>query len=158
MGRFYGIVGRQQASIDEYKRAMQLAPPLAPIAMIPIGEALAAEGRVAAADSTFGEVRKMLGPDMEFMLAGGMAAAGHKADALRLVAKYEALAQKTYVRPEIIAGVYVRLGDRDRAFVWLNKALQERSPYLLALKVDHQWDPIRSDPRFNALVKQVGLP
>lgn len=158
MGRFYGIVGRPRESIEEYRRVMQLAPPLTPMAMIPIGEAMATQGQVAAADSIFDEVRKMLGPDMEFLLASGQAAAGHRAEALRLVTKYEALAQKTYVRPELIAGVYVRLGDRERAFAWLEKARAARSPYLLALKVDRQWDPIRTDPRFADLVRRVGLP
>jgi eukaryotic-like serine/threonine-protein kinase len=158
LGRFYGIVGRPQEAIDEYQRAMQLAPPIAPIAMIPIGEALTAQGRTAEADSIFRQARAMLGPDMEFMLASGEAARGHRAEALRLVAKLEALSNKTYVRPELVAGVYVRLGDRDKAFAWLEKAYQARSPYLLALKVDRQWSPIRDDPRFARLVQQVGLP
>jgi hypothetical protein len=62
------------------------------------------------------------------------------------------------VRPELIAAVYVRLGDRDKAFEWLDKAYEARSPYLLALKVDRQWNPIRNDPRFARLVRQIGLP
>jgi hypothetical protein len=52
----------------------------------------------------------------------------------------------------------VRLGDRDRAFQWLDSALAARSPYLLALKADRQWNPIRADARFDALVTKVGLP
>jgi hypothetical protein len=135
-----------------------LSPQIAPIAMIGIGEALIAQGRNAEADSTFGQTRKMLGPEMEFMLASGEAAQGHRAEALRLVAKLEAISRKTYVRPELIAVVYVRLGDRDKAFAWLEKAYEARSPYLLALKVDRQWSPIRGDPRFARLVGRIGLP
>ncbi len=158
LGRFYGIVGRPRESIAEYQRAIQLAPSVEPIAMVSIGEALIAEGRNAEADSIFGQARKMLGPDLEFMLASAEAARGHRAEALRLVARLEALSSVTYVRPELIAAVYVRLGDRDKAFQWLDKAYQARSPYLLALKVDRQWNPIRSDPRFGRLVHRVGLP
>ena len=62
------------------------------------------------------------------------------------------------MRPELIAAVYVNLGDRDKAFEWLKQAYEERSPYLLALKVDQKWDPIRQDPRFRALVAKIGLP
>jgi eukaryotic-like serine/threonine-protein kinase len=158
LGRFYEIVGRPQESIDEYQRAIQLAPSMAPVAMVAIGEALIVQGRIAEADSIFGQARKMLGPDMEFMLASGEAARGHRAEALRLVTKLEARSRVTYVRPELIAAVYVRLGDRDKAFDWLNKAYEARSPYLLALKVDRQWNPIRDDPRFAALVRKIGLP
>ena len=158
LGRFYGIVGRPQESINEYQRAVQLAPSVTPIAMVAIGEALIAQGNTAEADSTFGRARKMLGPDMEFMLASGEAALGHRAEALRLVGKMEARSRLTYVRPELIAAVYVRLGDRDKAFYWLNKAFEARSPYLLALKVDRQWNPIRNDPRFSTLTRKIGLP
>jgi len=158
LGRFYGIVGQPQKSIDEYQRAMQLAPSIAPIAMVAIGEAFIAQGRTAEADSIFGQARQMLGPDMEYLLASGEAARGHRAEALRLVAKFEGHSRATYVRPDLIAGVYVRLGDRDKAFEWLDKAYQARSPYLLALNVDRQWDPIRRDPRFARLVRAIGLP
>jgi TolB-like protein/tRNA A-37 threonylcarbamoyl transferase component Bud32 len=158
LGRFYGIVGRPQESIGEYQRAIQLAPSIAPIAMVAIGEAFVAQGRDAEADSIFRQARQMLGPKMDFMLASGEAARGNRAEALRLVAKLEDISRVTYVRPEIIAAVYVRLGDRDKAFEWLENAYQARSPYLLALNVDRQWNPIRKDPRFAQLVRKIGLP
>jgi eukaryotic-like serine/threonine-protein kinase len=155
LGRFYGILGRQQEAIDEYQRAIQLAPPIAPIALTQIGEAQIALGRKAEADTTFDQARKMLGADMDFLMASGEAARGRKAEALRLVAKLEAVSRQTYVRPEIIAGVYARLGDKDKAFAWLEKGYEVRSPYLLSLAVDRQWDPIRDDPRFAQLVQKV---
>ncbi|HJQ11178.1 MAG TPA: protein kinase [Gemmatimonadaceae bacterium] len=158
LGRFYGIVGRPQESIDEYQRAIQLAPPVAPIAMAAIGEALITQRRYAQADSVLAQARQMLGPDMDFLLAQSEAARGRRAEAVRLLAKYEARARATYVRPELIAAVYVRLGDKDNAFQWLEKAYDARSPYLLALRVDRQWDPLREDPRFRQLVSKIGLP
>lgn len=158
LGRFYGIVGRPQESVEEYQRAIQLAPPVAPIAMAAIAEALIREERYSEADSVLVKARQMLGPEMDFLLAESEAARGHRAEALRLVAKYEARARVTYVRPELIAAVYVRLDDKDKALEWLQKAYEARSPYLLALNVDRQWDPIRLDPRFRRLVRQIGLP
>ncbi len=50
------------------------------------------------------------------------------------------------------------MGDKDRAFKWLNTAYQERDFYLFSLKTDFQLDPIRSDPRFAELVRKIGLP
>jgi tetratricopeptide (TPR) repeat protein len=158
LGRFYGIIGQPEESIAEYQRAMQLSPSVAPIAMVAIGEALIEQGHNNDADSIFAQAREMLGPNMEFLLASGEAARGRRLEAIRLVKKFEALSRTTYVRPELIAAVYVRLGDRDKAFEWLDKAYEERSPYLLALRVDRQWAPIRNDPRFVGLVRKIGLP
>jgi hypothetical protein len=53
--------------------------------------------------------------------------------------------------------VYIGLGDKEQAFVWLEKAFQERSNYVAFLKVFPLLDPIRSDPRFNDLVRRIGL-
>jgi TolB-like protein/Tfp pilus assembly protein PilF len=52
---------------------------------------------------------------------------------------------------------YVGMGDKDKAFAWLQKAYLEHSPVLTALKVDPIYDPLRSDPRFQDLLRRVGL-
>jgi serine/threonine protein kinase len=57
-----------------------------------------------------------------------------------------------------IAVLYADLGDKEQAFRWLNTAYQERDWLLLGLKTDFLLDPLRSDPRFVALVRKVGLP
>jgi serine/threonine protein kinase/tetratricopeptide (TPR) repeat protein len=57
-----------------------------------------------------------------------------------------------------IAELYADLGDKDHAFRWLNTAYQERDLYLLGLKTNFLFDPIRPDPRFAELVRKVGLP
>ena len=45
-----------------------------------------------------------------------------------------------------------------QAFLWLEKAYDERTNSLAYLKVDATWDPLRSDPRFADLVRRIGLP
>lgn len=57
-----------------------------------------------------------------------------------------------------IASSYAELGDKEHAFEWLNTAFQEHEEYLLGLKTDLSFDPIRSDARFAELVRKVGLP
>jgi serine/threonine protein kinase/tetratricopeptide (TPR) repeat protein len=57
-----------------------------------------------------------------------------------------------------IADLYADLGDKERAFQWLNTAYQERDGLLEGLKTDFLLDPLRSDPRFAELVRKVGLP
>jgi serine/threonine-protein kinase len=66
--------------------------------------------------------------------------------------------KQTYVAPIEIAKKYALLGENDEAFSWLEKSYDERSTQLVFLKVDPNWDTLRSDPRFVDLVKRIGLP
>jgi TolB-like protein/DNA-binding winged helix-turn-helix (wHTH) protein/Tfp pilus assembly protein PilF len=56
-----------------------------------------------------------------------------------------------------LAVAYGYLGDKNRAFEWLDKAYQEHSSWMAELKINPMNDPLRSDPRFEALVKRVNL-
>jgi len=51
----------------------------------------------------------------------------------------------------------VGLGDKNRAFEWLERTYAERSPKLVYLKVEPQLDPLRSDPRFGTLMAKMGF-
>jgi TolB-like protein len=57
-----------------------------------------------------------------------------------------------------MAFTYSSLGDKDRAFAWLDKAVEQRNWMIIYLKRDDVWNPLRSDPRFTALLRRVGLP
>jgi tetratricopeptide (TPR) repeat protein len=54
-----------------------------------------------------------------------------------------------------VAAVYAILDDRENAFVWLEKAYQESDDFLVFLKIQPQFEPLRSDPRYQALIKKV---
>lgn len=62
-----------------------------------------------------------------------------------------------YVSPIFIAMDYALLGDKDHAFGWLEKALEERSGWLLELKFDPEWDNLRTDPRFEKLIRHLAI-
>jgi hypothetical protein len=49
------------------------------------------------------------------------------------------------------------MGEKDQAFEWLDKAYEERSPWLIHLRVDPRFETLHSDPRFTNLVRRVGL-
>ncbi len=76
---------------------------------------------------------------------------------VRLV-NLEAMARERYISPLDLARLYAQVGDRDRAFAQLEAAVAERSMGLVMLKVDRAWDRIRDDPRFTAIVLEVGIP
>jgi hypothetical protein len=68
------------------------------------------------------------------------------------------LSSTRYVSPYSVALVHCGLGDRDQALAWLEKAYVERSDYMPYLNREPMLDGLRSDPRFAALVRRVGLP
>ena len=64
--------------------------------------------------------------------------------------------ERSYVSPYFIALIYTGLGEKDKAFEWLEKAYHERHPYLAFLKVEPVFDTLRSDPRFADLLRRIG--
>jgi tetratricopeptide (TPR) repeat protein len=67
-------------------------------------------------------------------------------------------ANREYVTPSRVARIYARLGDETQALEWLEKAYRERDLFLGDLKVDPNFDSVRSDPRFADLLRRMGLP
>jgi Flp pilus assembly protein TadD len=117
---------------------------------------------LADAVSTVEQVRKLAGektdlPMVHALLAHAYAHAGRKADAQDELNVLTAIGQKRYVPPSYLAIVYLALGNQDKAFQYLTKSYQDRSEQVLYLGVEPIVDPLRSDPRFDALLKQVGL-
>ena len=72
--------------------------------------------------------------------------------------RLEAKRRQRYTPAISIALVHTGLGDRDRAFEWLEKAYEERSNRLAYLGRERVWESLRSDPRFAALLARIGLP
>jgi tetratricopeptide (TPR) repeat protein len=82
---------------------------------------------------------------------------GKRKDATKILRDLNDLARQRYVTSYGVALVYAGLGDRDKAFSWLEKAYEERSHWLVWLKLDPRWDNLRADSRFADLVRRVGL-
>jgi len=76
----------------------------------------------------------------------------------KAVALDEEQAKRTYVDPAFIAADYAVIGDKDRAFVWLEKAYAEKSSFLPNIKSVRDFDILHSDPRYADLLKRMGLP
>jgi serine/threonine protein kinase/tetratricopeptide (TPR) repeat protein len=59
--------------------------------------------------------------------------------------------------PYTMASIYARLGNKEEALEWLDRAFRERDPYVVYLKIDPQFDALRSDQRSLDLMRQIGL-
>ena len=69
----------------------------------------------------------------------------------------EQLSKVRYVSPLNFALIKIGLGDADRAFAELERAVQGHSAWLVFLRVDRRFDPLRADPRFGEIMRQVGF-
>ena len=86
------------------------------------------------------------------------AAKGMRGVQLRRLAQLNQLARHRYVSPLEFAFVYARLGQKDEAFRWLDKAYDDHVPWLVRIHQHSDLDSLRGDPRYEALIKRIGLP
>ena len=83
---------------------------------------------------------------------------GKRQEALQMIAELQRRSTHHYTDSASAARIYIALGDKDSAFVWLQKAYDEHSPHMILIDADSAYDPLRSDPRFQDLVRRIGLP
>lgn len=92
------------------------------------------------------------------MLAGlgiAYAFAGQERDARQVLARLDDLSRKRYVSSYHVALIYCALNERERALEWLEKTYTERDAWLIWMQVEPQLDPLRSEPRFKALLRRI---
>ena len=90
-------------------------------------------------------------------IAHAEALRGRRDEAQRLLAGLEESDRAGYVSPYEYALVHAGLGDRDAMYAALEKAVAERSDFVLYLGVDSVWRDYRAEPRFVALLRRIGL-
>src|SRR3989442_249274 len=91
----------------------------------------------------------------EGYVSGGL---GRRREAQAALVRMDSLSRRQYVTAYAVALVHTALGQRDSAFAWLARGVRERTHWLVWLNRDLRWAPLRADPRFQAVVHEVGLP
>lgn len=86
------------------------------------------------------------------------ARSGHQAQARSEMAKWEQLNRKhSWPLTDVILMAYVAMDEKDKALALLDRSYQDHSISLTSLKVEPAFDPLRNDPRFQDLLRRVGL-
>lgn len=91
-------------------------------------------------------------------LGHAYALAGQRREAEKVLQTLTDRARKSYVSPFDLALIQVALGEKDKAFALLDKAVAEHSTFLVYVKWEPRLDPLRSDPRFEELLRRIALP
>lgn len=155
---FFYYARKYEQAIEQYKKALELDPDfarthfflgLAYISNSMFEEAIA---EIKKAITFSGENTVMLA-----LLASAIAMSGKKDEATKILKDLKKRLKRGYVPSFNLAILYMGLDEKGSAFEWLEKAYQERSSWLVSLKVEPILDGLRSDPRFTALLEKVGL-
>ena len=91
------------------------------------------------------------------LLGHAYAVSGRRTEALKVLDELRELSKRKYVSSYRVAAIHLGLGEMERAFEWLERAVEERDAWLVWLNVDPVLDALRPDPRFADLVERIGL-
>jgi len=149
---------RYDEAIEQLRRVIAMDPNRYPAHWY-LGHTYAANGQFNEAIAASEKAAALSGraPGALGFLGLAYGLAGRKDQANQVLKELLELKRRRYVSPPALANVYIGLGDKDQVFFWLEKAYQERSNYMAWLKVFPLHDPLRSDPRFDDLLRRIGL-
>ena len=97
-------------------------------------------------------------PDEPSTLAYAYAKSGKRKQALETIEELKKRSERSYVSSTLIAATYAALGDKDEAFRFLQKAIEQRDGVLPFVNIDPIFEELRSDTRYAEILKRVGLP
>jgi TolB-like protein/Tfp pilus assembly protein PilF len=162
VGVTYLWAGEIDHAIEQYRKTLDLEPGSAPVHEL-LADAYARKGQQKEAIDQLRQALTLSNADpLAIALVADFVSSGYEAamtnfHRAQLAAALEA-AKERYVSPIEYAMLYASLGDREQAFRWLEKAVDDHTPWLYFFKTDPAFDLLHGDPRFTALLRRIGLP
>jgi TolB-like protein/Tfp pilus assembly protein PilF len=156
MGLPFFISRQYDRAIEEFKKAVEMDPK-GSFARMLLALAYVQKGSYEEALRAVDEP----GTDDSYLVATTAfvyATMGKKAEAQKIAEQLEKQAKQGYVAPYIMSKVYIGLGKKERAIDWLERAYETREDSSAWLNADPAFDPLRLEPRFQELVRRMGLP
>jgi TolB-like protein/Tfp pilus assembly protein PilF len=145
--------GHYDDSIRYYRQALTIDPHSV-LGNWGMGRSLAREGRYKDALEDLRRLKKLNGFQPTIITAEigfTEAISGDRHDAMETLKQLQDESKRVYVDPYLMAVVFLGLKDRKDTYVWLDRAYQAHSPFLISIATDPKWSALRSDARFEAL-------
>ncbi len=159
LGEVLSLMGHYDQAIEQYRKTLELDPNF-PGLHLNLGGIYAEQGKFDDALSEVKKARDVIGETNPYglgLLGYVYAKAGKKDDANKVLNQLLEFSKQGYTISVEIAVVYAGLEDKNKVFEWLEKGYDEQSTGLGYIKILHIWDGLRSDPRYTALLKKIGL-
>jgi serine/threonine protein kinase/Flp pilus assembly protein TadD len=152
------LARRYDQAVEGYRKTLEMDPNFFP-AQRHVGMAYVQKGQYLQAIAEFQKALKLSPADTFALgqLGHACALAGQKSEAIRILNALKERSRRGYVSAYDLAAVTTGLGDKDQALAWLEKAYQDRAQWLFYAKVEPWMDPLRSDPRFQDLLRRMRL-
>ncbi len=159
LGWEYVYMRQYDRAIAQCRKTVEMEPRF-PNAWACLMEASILAGRGAEAAAATQELAKLDGASPEEVAAIPQAyeRAGIPGLLRLRLQVFQEEAKRRHVRPTIIADAYAQLGEKDQAMAWLEKAYEERDGFLVQINAWPMLDPLRDDPRFQALLRRMNFP
>jgi TolB-like protein/Flp pilus assembly protein TadD len=158
LGRTYRDARRNEEADVQCRKTLELDPEFA-LGHWCLGVTEVAEKRYTEAVTEMQRANALgAAPMYTWGLGYAYAASGDRIRAKAIIESLKKRPDNVYMPAYFIASIYGALGEKDLAFTWLQRAYAARDPQITYLLLDPFVDPLRSDARFDALVRQVGFP
>lgn len=155
----YLFARKYDLAVEQARKVYEMEPTF-PVGRWMLGETYALSGMYDESIAINEQTLKT-DPTSQFALRNigfAYARSGRRREAEEIVQRFKDLRKTQYVLSYRFASLYAALGDRDQAFIELDRAYDERDWQLQRIKVDPFWDSLRDDPRFKELLKRMNLP
>ncbi len=158
LGWSYYFSRRYEHAIRQFRSTLELAPGL-PMALYGLGLSFHHQGDFGQALEVVHEAEASSGgePASVMLLAATASLLGHAEASSEQLRRLREMLPRRYVPPVYFAFVHAMRNELDDAFDWLERAFDERSSYLIFLRLQPALHNLRSDPRYFALVRRVGI-
>ena len=154
----YMFAGQNDRALEQARKTYELEPNFVS-GHYWLGLAYNANGMYAEAIALSEKVLQIDSTNQYMLRVAGYsyAKSGRRRAAEEVIKRFKDIAKTQYVMSYCVASIYAALGDKDKAFIELENAFAERDFHLHRLKVDPLMNPLRDDPRFQDLLRRIGL-
>jgi TolB-like protein/DNA-binding winged helix-turn-helix (wHTH) protein/Flp pilus assembly protein TadD len=159
VGSRYFFAGQYDKAIEQYRNSLEMDPGFVPVHLV-LGHALEQKHMFQEAITELERAVSLSGGSPIYMasLAHAYGVAGRRGQARKLFDDLWKLSKQRFVSSYDLALASLGIGETDRTFALLARAVEERSPRVAFLGVDPRFDALRGDPRFKELMIRIGRP